>query len=318
MAKKTVRRSTAAPPEPATRPPTTRADTGWNISLPRGIRPKVNPPVDRHFANLADADERALYTGESSGARTAASRRVSQAALDQAQKRMQGGQQDDDDDLPDDRELDNLGNEDAFEPNGDEDDQSDDQHGGPTDDEILAMAAQISERRGQQTQPPKQQRQQQATTQAAAPTKGLNLQPIAVEDTDRLWDWIRADAEGGFSYFSRPLKNSQQLHDVMRSLVAAEQQGTGLARSVCYGQDHIGFAALVPILDTEKIAVVHLYLNPAVRGSLDKLLPWLLGQAYALLPGYQLAIFASDEARRRLYRTLLVKLEFAEHSLFVR
>jgi hypothetical protein len=74
----------------------------------------------------------------------------------------------------------------------------------------------------------------------------------------------------------------------------------------------------VPILSTERVALMHLYLRPEARGMLLKFLPWILGEAMALLPGYHLGVFSSRDTHRVAMRKLLGPLGFGEHTLFMR
>ena len=159
-----------------------------------------------------------------------------------------------------------------------------------------------------------------APTPAAQPRIGLR--PLAVEDVDRLWDWLRADADGGAAFFGRTFKHSMELHQMMVQLGQAEAHSVGLLRALYYEADeaasqHLGFVALAPILSTEKVAVLHVYLRPDVRGQLPTLASHIVENATRLLPSYQLAVLALG-AHARLYRQMLTPLGFAEHVIFVR
>lgn len=146
----------------------------------------------------------------------------------------------------------------------------------------------------------------------------FQLRPIAIEDTDALWDWVRADADKGQAFFGKPIENSMQLHDLMKGLVLAEAQGTGMVRSIFFGDVQVGVLALVPILSTEKIALMHLYLSGPVRDRVQQLLVPVVQLAVALVPGYHLGVIALTKPQHDQMTTLLTPHGFKAHTLFIR
>lgn len=162
-----------------------------------------------------------------------------------------------------------------------------------------------------------------AQTPNASMAPGVTVRPVTIEDGDRLWDWIRADGDHGAAFLSRPMQTSMDLHGVMHALITAESAGTALMRAVYYegateGDQHLGFAALAPILPVEQVAVMHIYLRPEVRGQLAALTGPLVQVASSILPTYKLAVVSHDAAWARLHRQVLLPLGFTEHVMFVR
>lgn len=257
---------------------------------------------------------------------------MSDAALRQAQSRRDATAPIDQGDDGEPEDVDQLGNEDQFDTEG----EGEGSAPGYSEEDILEAARQINERRGLGNQTSKRAQRdleeslfmgQSAGATAAPPVvpkAGLILVGITIEDTDRLWDWIREDAGNAGPFFGKRLRHSQQLHDVMRGLVISEREGTGLARSIHYRSnsadqtEHLGLLALVPILSTEQIALLHIYLRPDMRASLDRIVPWAVEEAGEILPAHHLGVWAQNDAQRKLYKGLLSPLKFAEHTLFVR
>lgn len=158
---------------------------------------------------------------------------------------------------------------------------------------------------------------------AAEAAPGVAVRSVTIEDVDRLWDWVRADGDNGAAFLSRPMQTSMDLHGVMETLLTAESAGTALIRAIYYegaadGDQHLGFAALAPILPVEQVAVMHIYLRPEVRGQLAQLTGPLIQLASSLLPTYTLAVLSADAAWARLHRQVLAPLGFVEQVLFVR
>lgn len=302
--------------------PKPKSLAGWNIPAPKGVIPQT----------ATDADEVGRFSSTSAGVdrNRLRNKRVSEAALQGASTRMRGQriieeqeeqeEQNRDEDQPE-EDLDALGEgEDLVDPNLDYDDDDD-------ASEISRLEQQLEARkqragisaRGLQQQP--QQRQQQSEPATTYPY--VTTFPPTIEDTDRLWDWVRSDDDNGQAFFSIALANSRQLHDVIQGLVNAEARGTGLVRSIYVVQSktarvHVGTAALVPILSTERTAMMHIYLSQNVRGELARIAPPLIEEAASLVPGYHLAVYSPDEKWRRIHRAILTPLGFAEQVMFVR
>lgn len=145
--------------------------------------------------------------------------------------------------------------------------------------------------------------------------------PPTVEDIDRLWDWIRADGDGGAAFFSRAIPSSVALHNTFSALAVAEQAVgpvTAAIRAITSGPHHVGFAMLLPILRQERTALMHIYLRPELRGMLAQLTPTLIDQAAAAVPGFTLAVIGHDAALTRMHRSILAPLGFVEHTMFLR
>ena len=197
-----------------------------------------------------------------------------------------------------------------------------DDEGGVSDiSEVEALKAQVKYLAAslKQTQAP----QMQAPPPAAAPQKWLNAQPVVIEDTDRLWDWLRADAQSGYRFFGATFTNSMSLHNTVRALQQAEDNGVGLLRAIyVVGQSpspqHIGFVMLNPIMTDERVALAHVYLRADVRGRLAQLLPSLLQLAAQEMPEFRIAVLPADVTQRRLYESLLGPLGFVAHTILVK
>lgn len=158
---------------------------------------------------------------------------------------------------------------------------------------------------------------------ATRPAPGLNVRSVGIDDADRLWDWVRLDGDRGQSFFGQPLANSLDLHALLAQHTLRERDGTALVRAVYYeggtrGDVHVGFLALSPIMPTEHVAAVRVYLQPEVRGKLGGLMAALVALALQIVPEYKLVLLTDDQAQMRLYRQVLAPLGFAEHAVFVR
>lgn len=150
------------------------------------------------------------------------------------------------------------------------------------------------------------------------PTPVLSLRAATVDDLDRLWDWVRADGDHGASFFSKPMPSSVALHTFVSALGQAEVQGLAAIRSVVFEENHLGFAMLLPILASERTAMMHIYLRADVRGHLAQLVPTLVDLAAQTVPGYALAVISHDATLARMHRALFAPLGFAEHTMFLR
>lgn len=147
---------------------------------------------------------------------------------------------------------------------------------------------------------------------------GLYIRPPFPEDTDNLWDWIRRDDTLGQEFLGRPYRSSYQLHELMKHLIGAEHDGTGLIRAIHYQQYHLGFAMLSPILGPENTALMHLYLRPDMRGKIAEMIGSFMELAALLAPGVHLAVYPNDAVQAKLYARLLVPLGFQQHVMLIR
>lgn len=140
---------------------------------------------------------------------------------------------------------------------------------------------------------------------APTPIASLELRQVTYEDLDRLWDWVRGDAEGARRFLPAVPANSHELTIFLRKMLEAENAGTALIRSIDIGnaahRQHIGFIALNPISRTPRlVGVVHCYLAPLAQGSLPQLLPHLLDVAAEQQPDMHLVVQTTDYAFARL------------------
>lgn len=172
--------------------------------------------------------------------------------------------------------------------------------------------------------PTAQQTQQQAHTQALPKgalvhPSGLIAMPVRVGDVDRLWDWLRADADKGQAFLGKPMTTSVALHAQIRFLVEqTEPEGVAIIRSLYWHEEHFGFAMLAPILAADRTALLHIYLKKDARGALATLVQALVELAEQAVPGMHLAVSSADATWARLHRSLLAPLGFVEHTMFVR
>lgn len=144
------------------------------------------------------------------------------------------------------------------------------------------------------------------------PVPALTLAPLTIEDVDRLWDWVRSEPDRGASFFGRPVPHSVALHITMQGLVEAETIGAGWVRAIV-GETLVGFLALTPILNEDRIAVWNLYIEPAAREAfLAGQLGTLLQQLQAAVPGYRLCAMPGEAIGARL-----VELGYRAKTLYL-
>lgn len=158
---------------------------------------------------------------------------------------------------------------------------------------------------------------------AARPAPGtqpiLALARIEPEHVDRLWDWIREDGDLGATFLGSEFTTSVRLHAFMRGLVDAEAQGLAVARAITYGDQHLGFLMLSPILTVERMAILHCYLSPGtVRERGGEMLPFFVEIGTRMVPGFKLAIPSPSAEWAEFHQKVLGPLGFAPHTMFVR
>lgn len=100
-----------------------------------------------------------------------------------------------------------------------------------------------------------------APAPASAPAR-LSWRVPTDEDVDRLWDWIRLDGPAQLQQFG--VRTSVDLHAKMRSLTQLDAQGSAVSRALVWDGEHVGQGTVFPIV--EAVGLVHLYLDPGVRG----------------------------------------------------
>lgn len=147
---------------------------------------------------------------------------------------------------------------------------------------------------------------------------GLSIAKVSVEDVDRLWDWIRHDADGGTSFLWQKCTTSIALHQYLLKIDMGESNGIAAIRAIHGGDQHLGFAMLAPILEVERTALMHIYLREDMRGHLATIAGPLVEMASTVVPDMHLAVWSSDERWARLHRKLLAPLGFTERTMFIR
>lgn len=152
----------------------------------------------------------------------------------------------------------------------------------------------------------------------SASVPDLQARIVVQEDTDRLWDWIRADKDYGQAFLGQRFSTSLALHTFMAQLIRVEAQGLAIIRAIHYGPHHLGFAMLAPILAAERTALLHVYLQAEVRAQLAQFIAPLVDMAQQIAPGVHLAVVSADAAWARLHRQILAPLGFTEHVMFIR
>lgn len=146
----------------------------------------------------------------------------------------------------------------------------------------------------------------------------LSVTPTNARDIDRLWDWIRADADGGQQFLGQHCSHSQQLHGLVQQLVALEASSIAIFRSLLWGPRHFGFLMLSPILAREQTALCHIYLEADARGGFEGLVGPLVAIAEQLVPNKHLAFYAPGVEWERVYASVLGQLGFKKHAMFIR
>lgn len=159
------------------------------------------------------------------------------------------------------------------------------------------------------------------------PQQYLTSRVIEEADIDRLWDWLRADTDGSNGFFGFMPKTSRHLRGIIDALVQGESNGVGMIRSLVIEQalgdkiqasTHFGFAMVAPMFSEDRLALLHIFLEPRHRGQLPNMLGGLFDLAAKELPGYKLAVLPSSDAQRRFYGTHLPQLGFQTFTLFVK
>lgn len=147
----------------------------------------------------------------------------------------------------------------------------------------------------------------------------LALSRIADGHIDNLWDWIREDGDKGATFLGQEFDHSVDLYRFLRRLIDAESDGLAIARAITYGDHHLGFLMLTPILTSERMAILHCYLQPGeVRDRGGELLGFFVEIATKLLPGFKLAVPSPSPEWTKFHAKVLGPLGFAPHTLFVR
>lgn len=262
-------------------------ELGFENPMPKGVRPYVNPRVAVGDERLT-AEERERFSALNAGGGPvpppSRGRRVRQPEPE-----------------PDEEELDELGE-------GEYDPQTE-LEGEQFTDTPPAVAPLM-------TPTPRARTRGERVIDGRAPA--LTLRNVAIEDTDNLWDWVRSEADRGAAFFAKPITNSMELHEMMKGLLEQERQGTGAVRSIFWGEEHLGMLMLVPILSTERVAIMHVFLSPGARKSIISLLTPLVSLAIQLVPGFHVGLMALSKAQHDLYAAQLGPHGFKAHTLFIR
>lgn len=327
----------------AKRPAPRRKINPFDVQKPKGPRvrqpPRSEPYSPRqmgHIDRQAATEEEAAFADSGRHAylpADARNSRVSRAALDAARLRMSGARLEEEDER-DEEEPDDLEDEGhAGDPGEWEREQADNPVAAQLDRALWSPQSVAAIRQTQPQPPhpaiefdfamPKPTLAVEKTTPAGhgpiTHSSGITLSPILVGDIDRLWDWLRADADHGYAFLGKTFATSVELHQFARLIVTQfEPNALAMLRAIYYKDQHIGFAMLAPILAAERTALMHLYLRKDVRGSLYQLARPLVELAMVVAPGVHLAVYAADVQWAKLYRSVLGPLGFVEHVMFVR
>lgn len=168
-----------------------------------------------------------------------------------------------------------------------------------------------------QVPPPPAERPAARVASHAQPV--LALAKIADGHVDNLWDWIREDGDRGATFLGQEFDHSVDLYRFVDRLNAAEAEGLAIARAITFGNRHLGFLMLTPILTNDRTAILHCYLSPGdIRNRGGELLSFFVGVATKLLPGFKLAIPSPDQEWAKFHQKVLGPLGFAPHTMFVR
>lgn len=147
----------------------------------------------------------------------------------------------------------------------------------------------------------------------------MALAHIGDGHVDNLWDWIRQDGDKGATFLGQEFDHAIDLFRFVERLVAAEGDGLAIARAITYGNHHLGFLMLTPILTNERMAILHCYLQPGeVRDRGGELIVFFVDVATKLLPGFKLAVPSPSPEWTKFHTRVLGPLGFAPHTMFVR
>lgn len=304
---------------------------------PKGIRlAGPIPKSTQYVPPEPDADEEAAFAGLVDPGRplqrAAGKRKTNGTALSPAQMRMRGARatdgaedgedtdadetEDEDDDQDRDRDRDRDQDIDGDDSDGEDGDGAVDppppvkarRPDAPTSHPISPFGSGTGAV-GRDAEPP--------GTVHADSVEGVHCHKVSHEDIDRLWDWIRSDKDYGQAFLGSQFRTSLALHTFMQQMQVAEANSIALIRTIQYYEHHIGFAMLAPILAEERTALMHIYLQPAVRNQLAQWVKPLVEIARKAAPGVHLAVASPNEAYARLHRQVLKPLGFREHVMFV-
>lgn len=133
---------------------------------------------------------------------------------------------------------------------------------------------------------------------------GLTLRPIADDDLDRLWDWVRLDKDTAAGFLDPSVTTSKGLHAKFAEIAADCETGKAAAYAIdridVQPNPHIGFLILSPIMAADKLALTHLYIAAPLRGRLAELAPELFLLAQTEHPTLSCLIKTKDAAMARL------------------
>lgn len=114
-------------------------------------------------------------------------------------------------------------------------------------------------------------------------------------DSDRLWDWIRGDADGGLRFLGVAPATSAQMRDRLHlyreHLTAIDCDGV-----------HVGFLGFSPVTDT--YVTLQVYLESSMRGQLPALAPLFIVETQGRFPGLRISILAADTGEVQLYSAM--------------
>lgn len=121
-----------------------------------------------------------------------------------------------------------------------------------------------------------------AFPQAKAVVNEWSFDHVTVEDTDQLWDWVRADRPGTTGFLGVEHKNSQSFNNHVGASIQNEAAGTAWFRAIKMNGQLVGFLALTLV---NQSASVSLYVEPDHRAAI----PSIVAEAVRVMP-LQLAL----------------------------
>ena len=131
------------------------------------------------------------------------------------------------------------------------------------------------------------------------PLVTVTVRPVEDADIDRLWDWIRADADRGQVFLGFVPATARELYGMFANRFSGQPDTAAWA--IDEHGAHQGFVLFNPIT-TQLTATVHLYLSQAARGRFLEIVQQLLDFMDATYPKLSLVIVTPDAARARLYQ----------------
>ena len=147
--------------------------------------------------------------------------------------------------------------------------------------------------------------------------QGVVLDPVTVDDVDRLWDWVRADKDGTSAFLGATFENSRALFTYVEKVAEQERNSHAAFYAIREPDALLGFVLLWPIFREQgknPVATTHVYLEPESRGRLSALLPMLMAEADRIAPSLDLRVVTT----RSEWATMLQAVGFESHLVLTR